>query len=202
MFCMHVIGLIISICAQLTLRANARCNEKRCTCETQKSDDEYAQKTFRNFGFGRPFGVSFALAIFLILIAGLFGVNFACKAKQFSFSKRVSSVAKYFQSLQMAMPIVENDVVELNVGGVKFSTSADTLGRDVDSMLAAMLRNSDSLDSKQIKKGRIFIDRDGERFRAVLNYLRNPAAFVKTQLETLSAARELLEEQEFSVGRP
>ena len=97
----------------------------------------------------------------------------------------------------MAMPIVENDVVELNVGGVKFSTSADTLGRDVDSMLAAMLRNSDRLDSKQIKKGRIFIDRDGERFRAVLNYLRNPAAFVKTQLETLSAARELLEEAEF-----
>ena len=66
------------LCATYIARERTLQRE-RCTCETQKSDDEYAQKTFRNFGFGRPFGVSFALAIFLILIAGLFGVNFACK---------------------------------------------------------------------------------------------------------------------------
>lgn len=65
-------------------------------------------------------------------------------------------------------------IVDLNVGGVHFTTSLDTLlGRAVEpagTMLSAMF--SGGLPTQKDEGGRYFIDRDGGRFGAVLNYLR------------------------------
>mmetsp|Transcript_16914 Transcript_16914/g.34424 ORF Transcript_16914/g.34424 Transcript_16914/m.34424 type:complete len:218 (+) Transcript_16914:68-721(+) len=61
--------------------------------------------------------------------------------------------------------------VNLNVGGHHYSTTRETLVlRAPESMLAAMFsgRHHQPLD----KNGSIFIDRDGQRFRHILNYLR------------------------------
>ncbi|XP_021740182.1 FH protein interacting protein FIP2-like isoform X1 [Chenopodium quinoa] len=64
-------------------------------------------------------------------------------------------------------------VVRLNIGGKKFCTTVDTLTqREPDSMLAAMFsgRHTVCHDSD---KGYIFVDRDGEHFRHILNWLRD-----------------------------
>jgi hypothetical protein len=67
---------------------------------------------------------------------------------------------------QLEMP----SVVRLNVGGMMFSTTVDTLTqRDTYSMLAVMFsgRHRLHMDSK---KGAVFIDRDGTHFRHILNW--------------------------------
>jgi hypothetical protein len=68
------------------------------------------------------------------------------------------------------MQVAEDEVVDLNVGGTLYSTSRATLLR-YDSMLARMF--SGRHEVKRRADGRVFIDRDGERFRHILNYLRD-----------------------------
>jgi hypothetical protein len=65
---------------------------------------------------------------------------------------------------------MEDDVVDLNVGGTLYSTTRATLLR-YDSMLARMFSGRHEI--KRRPDGRIFIDRDGEVFRHILNYLRD-----------------------------
>lgn len=91
----------------------------------------------------------------------------------------------------------DDGVIELNVGGVHYMTTVDTLCRDHGSMLAAMFRPDSGIGLKRDRKGRVFIDRDGERFRDVINFLRNRTAFVSRSLETSRAAQELMEEADF-----
>lgn len=71
-------------------------------------------------------------------------------------------------------------VVPLNVGGVLFTTSLDTLRSErfgggnefeVGSMLASMF--SGRIPTRQDSEGRFFIDRDGRLFHHILNYLRD-----------------------------
>lgn len=70
-------------------------------------------------------------------------------------------------------------IVPLNVGGVLFTTSLETLrsdrfgGDDGDggSMLASMF--SGRLPTRLDREGRFFIDRDGRLFHHILNYLRD-----------------------------
>lgn len=78
------------------------------------------------------------------------------------------------------MPLGDPEIVELNVGGVHFSTTRTTLiGRAVEphgTMLSAMFsRAPTSLPSRLDRAGRVFIDRDGARFGCLLNYLRSGA---------------------------
>ncbi|CAH3194605.1 unnamed protein product [Porites evermanni] len=61
--------------------------------------------------------------------------------------------------------------VKLNVGGVLFTTTVQTLTKDPDSMLAAMF--SGRFPMKPTEDGTFFIDRDGTYFRYILNYLRD-----------------------------
>ncbi len=68
------------------------------------------------------------------------------------------------------MQVAEDEVVDLNVGGTLYSTSRATLVR-YDSMLARMFSGRHEL--KRRPDGRVFIDRDGDRFRHVLNFLRD-----------------------------
>lgn len=61
-------------------------------------------------------------------------------------------------------------VVELNVGGVLYSTTLDTLTREPDSQLAALFG---AKEPPRDSKGRLFLDRDGVLFRYILDYLRD-----------------------------
>ena len=60
-------------------------------------------------------------------------------------------------------------IVNLHVGGRRFTTSLQTLTKDPDSMLAAMF--SGKLEVTPLEDGAFFIDRDGKHFRFILNYI-------------------------------
>ncbi|XP_059668589.1 FH protein interacting protein FIP2 isoform X3 [Cornus florida] len=64
-------------------------------------------------------------------------------------------------------------LVRLNIGGKKFCTTVDTLThREPDSMLAAMFSGRHTI-CHESEKGYVFVDRDGEHFRHILNWLRD-----------------------------
>lgn len=63
-------------------------------------------------------------------------------------------------------------LVELNVGGVIYTTTAKTLkSSDESSTLKSLVSSKDSSSAKDASN-RLFIDRDGTLFRFVLDYLR------------------------------
>jgi hypothetical protein len=68
-------------------------------------------------------------------------------------------------------------IVELNVGGVFYSTSVATLTSEPGSKLAKMFDSSKLMKDEELtlkdSKGKYFIDRDGVLFRYILDYLRN-----------------------------
>mmetsp|Transcript_24312 Transcript_24312/g.35088 ORF Transcript_24312/g.35088 Transcript_24312/m.35088 type:complete len:194 (+) Transcript_24312:587-1168(+) len=93
------------------------------------------------------------------------------------------------------MPVkswARNEIVQLNVGGQKFSTTVDTLTKETDSMLGVWFsgRHDIRLDSE----GRVFIDRDGFRFRHILNFLRNGSVHIAGDIVTY---QEILEEARY-----
>ncbi|XP_076259871.1 BTB/POZ domain-containing protein KCTD3 [Rhynchophorus ferrugineus] len=62
------------------------------------------------------------------------------------------------------------DILHLNVGGKRFSTSKQTLTLIPDTFFTALLNGR--ISSLRDEKGYIFIDRDPEVFSVILNYLR------------------------------
>lgn len=62
-------------------------------------------------------------------------------------------------------------VIELNVGGVFYTASLETLTSQPDSRLAAIFSSRENVIRDT--KGRIFLDRDGVLFRYILDYLRD-----------------------------
>lgn len=63
-----------------------------------------------------------------------------------------------------------SDIVNLNVGGTKFSTSRQTLCSIQDSFFSSLL--SGRIPSCRDEQGYIFIDRDPKYFSIILNFLR------------------------------
>ncbi|XP_016767827.1 BTB/POZ domain-containing protein KCTD3 isoform X4 [Apis dorsata] len=63
-----------------------------------------------------------------------------------------------------------SDIVHLNVGGTRFSTSKQTLTWVPDSFFTALLSNR--IASHRDEIGALFIDRDPKLFSIILNYLR------------------------------
>src|SRR5271163_2065312 len=61
--------------------------------------------------------------------------------------------------------------IKLDVGGYKFSTTLTTLTADTDCMLAAMFSGRFIVEKNE--EGCVFIDRDGQYFHYILNWLRN-----------------------------
>jgi hypothetical protein len=61
-------------------------------------------------------------------------------------------------------------IVQLNVGGMRYDVAEDTLMKHEDTMLAKMISKK---WHKGINEEPLFIDRDGERFRFILDWYRD-----------------------------
>lgn len=77
-------------------------------------------------------------------------------------------------------------VIELNVGGVFYTTAIGTLTKEPDSLLGQLFTGRAKDQPVKDSKGKCFIDRDGVLFRYVLDYLRNqklvlPESFQETE---------------------
>jgi len=111
---------------------------------------------------------------------------------------------------------MSSEVVSLNVGGIKYSTTRGTLCKYPESMLGTIF--SGNKDYIVDKDGCYFIDRDGEIFRYVLQYLRtdewslpkefkdfhllaNETDFFQIQplIQTLSISKQEMKEMEMIV---
>ena len=110
-------------------------------------------------------------------------------------------------SLQRDMSAAEAPaVIELNVGGVYYSTTPATLTRYKDSRLPELLTSpndvtgsgSDGTSSALVvgkdANGQRFVDRDGEMFRYVLDYARTGSVILP---DGFTHRRRLLVEAEF-----
>ena len=64
-------------------------------------------------------------------------------------------------------------IVELNVGGVFYTTALTTLTKDTENLLGQMFTGKSKTPVLRDSKGKFFIDRDGVLFRYILDYLRN-----------------------------
>jgi len=90
-----------------------------------------------------------------------------------------------------------NELIRLNVGGERYTTTRATLTRYPHSMLGAMF--SGTLSTSIDEHGCFFIDRDGSMFRHVLNFLRSgrlslPADF--NQLDLLAIEADFFQVEE------
>lgn len=85
-----------------------------------------------------------------------------------------------FLSLNPEMSPIKSRVITINVGGVLYTTYVATLTRFPDSMIATMFSGKHTMCCDD--KGNYFIDRDGELFRHILNFLRNPEEFEPQKL--------------------
>lgn len=66
---------------------------------------------------------------------------------------------------------IRNQIVNLNVGGIFFKTTMSTLMKDPGSFLASVV--TDRQHAQKNEDGCIYFDRDGARFKHVLNFLRD-----------------------------
>ena len=82
--------------------------------------------------------------------------------------------------------------VRLNVGGIEHHTSIETLRSCPGSFLEAFV--SGRFETTKDNEGRLFIDRDGTRFRHVINWLRSGTV---PAFESLSLYDEIIEEADF-----
>ena len=67
---------------------------------------------------------------------------------------------------------MSQDIINLNVGGTIYTTSRSTLTQYPDSMLGAMFGGKLPLENNKDSQGNYFIDRDGDLFKYILNFLR------------------------------
>ena len=85
-------------------------------------------------------------------------------------------------------------VIDLNVGGTRFSTSRSTLTKYPESMLGVMFSGRHDLEPMKCSDGSFFIDRDGTRFRHILNYLRDGEEVTRSYPKSYEAVQEILRE--------
>ena len=90
---------------------------------------------------------------------------------------------------------IQNKVVILNVGGIKFTTSLKTLQAEPESMLGVMFSGRHPLVKQE--DGSIFIDRDGTYFRIILNYLRGNISSIRQLPEDNFILSDLLSEVQY-----
>nr|QCL11624.1 kelch protein K13 [Plasmodium falciparum] len=89
--------------------------------------------------------------------------------------------------------IATETMIDINVGGAIFETSRHTLTQQKDSFIEKLLSGRHHVTRD--KQGRIFLDRDSELFRIILNFLSNPLTIPIPK--DLSESEALLKEAEF-----
>lgn len=89
-------------------------------------------------------------------------------------------------------PATVDGPFELNVGGRVFTTRRSTLTMEDGSMLANLFNERSAFDEiDRDPAGRVFLDRDGDSFAVVLDYLRRAGRLVgKHSADMLSRVRE------------
>jgi len=84
----------------------------------------------------------------------------------------IETLKKDHEKLSVAPHKLDRDRIMLDVGGLHFSSTIETLTTIPDSVLGRMF--SGRFPIQFTKDGRVFIDRDGSHFRHILNFLRDP----------------------------
>jgi len=69
--------------------------------------------------------------------------------------------------------VFHGQLMDLNVGGTHYTTSHSTLTKYSESMLGVMFSGRHDIESMKCSDGSFFIDRDGSRFKYILDYLRD-----------------------------
>lgn len=75
-----------------------------------------------------------------------------------------------------------SEIVDINVGGVLYTTTIPTLTKYEDSMLASMF-GAFWKASSSMHNGHYFIDREGDMFKYVLNFLRSGHINLETDFD-------------------
>ena len=91
-------------------------------------------------------------------------------------------------ALETKTKVNRNEIIRLNVGGVKYLTTRGTLLNFKDKtghMLSAMF-SGDYLSTPTINNNEYFIDRNGKYFEYILSFLRNGNQFIDNMLPHLS----------------
>ena len=77
-----------------------------------------------------------------------------------------------FNAYKQGLNVSNDDIIQLNVGGQKFTTTRSTLRQVNGSLLASMFNGSMQHGLKHDKDGAIVLDFNPEHFSWILNYLR------------------------------
>ena len=77
-----------------------------------------------------------------------------------------------------AMDINDSQIIQLNVGGQIFTSTRKTLTRKLGSGTHLLGNIFNTADYVYREDSLVFIDRDPEYFKYVLNYLRNPSGYL------------------------
>ena len=93
--------------------------------------------------------------------------------------------------------ISHGQVVDLNVGGTRYSTSRSTLTKYPESMLGVMFSGRHDLETMKCSDGSSFIDRDGARFKYILDYLRDGEKVVKSFPKSADVVLGLFHDAEY-----
>lgn len=86
------------------------------------------------------------------------------------------------------------DIIELNVGGVFYTTTLSTLTKEPESFLGHTFCGTGKIKIHRDSKGKFFLDRDGVLFRYILDYLRNQKLILP---ENFHEKERLKQEAEF-----
>jgi hypothetical protein len=83
-----------------------------------------------------------------------------------------------------------SNIVRLNVGGVSFATTLDTLSSPCAGTLAAWFTTPGMQPTLVDDEGRLFVDRDGRHFGKILNYLRDGSTVIPMRREDRAELRK------------
>ncbi len=112
----------------------------------------------------------------------------------------------------MNIQITSSKQIKLDVGGYRFTTTITTLTADPNSMLAAMFSGRFPVEKND--EGFVFIDRDGQYFSHILNWLRNGTLppieshlereylLVESKYYQISSLNDFLLAQDHTTGSP
>jgi hypothetical protein len=109
---------------------------------------------------------------FTSLVSSLQGEVGKLQEERKTLAKEIDVLSHEYEKLNVAPYKITDVRVQLDVGGLLYATTVETLTKVSDSMLGKMF--SGRFPLRFTEEGRVFIDRDGTHFRHILNYLRDP----------------------------